>query len=193
MFERRFRTAAAGVALAIAVGVAGCESAPPAPVHRESTKEYSAKVVGVDKSRRRVSLEGEDGKVVHVVCGPEVRNFDRIGVGDTVSAVCYESVDFAVLDPSKPSDPTAAVVGAGRAAPGERPAGAVGALIETTVTFQSYDDGAAIVTFTDQDGQPHAARVEKADGREFAKKLKTGDRVVIQATETVAIRVDAAK
>jgi hypothetical protein len=48
--------------------------------------ELSAKVVGIDKATRTVTLKGPKGNVVDVVAGDEVKNFDQIKLGDFVVA-----------------------------------------------------------------------------------------------------------
>jgi hypothetical protein len=190
MIQRLVRSATLGVALAFVVG---CESAPPEPIHRESMHEVRATVVEVQKAKRLVGLKGADGKVVTVTVGPEARNFDQLAVGDTVVATYYESVSFALKAPGEVVQPGMAAVVGERTPAGERPGGAVSTMAETTVTFQSYDPATFIVTYTDEHGAAHAATVQRPDGREFASKLKQGDRVVISAQESVAVKVEAGK
>ncbi|HEY5139968.1 MAG TPA: hypothetical protein VIJ25_11725, partial [Methylococcales bacterium] len=44
----------------------------------------TATVKAIDKKNRVVTLQSPEGKVAKVKCGPEVRNFDQIRVGDEV-------------------------------------------------------------------------------------------------------------
>ncbi len=48
--------------------------------------EISAQVVAIDKATRTVTLKGPKGKVVDIVAGEQVKNFDQIKVGDLVVA-----------------------------------------------------------------------------------------------------------
>jgi len=184
-------TLPAGLLAAFAL-LAGCASKPPAPIERESLREVAATVVGVKKAERLVSLRGSDGDVVTVEVGPEVRNFDQIQVGDQVVASYYEAIGFALQQPGSAS-PSGVGIAAARSRPGERPAGAIGKIAQTTVTIESVDRSSNTVTFRGADGLLRAVPVTTDEGREFARRLKPGDRVDITYTEALAIRVDPGK
>lgn len=188
MNTRTFRMAAA-VAAAIAL-LAACASKPPAPITRKSVTRMEATVVEVQNSKRLVSLRRPDGQIVTLELGPEVRNFDQIKVGDRVVASYYEAMGFAVVDPRAPQTPDDAGVIAGRAALGDRPAGAIGGFVETTVTIVSVDNSAHTVTFKGDDGLVRTVAVEREDGRAFASRLRAGDRVVMTYAEAIAISVE---
>ena len=49
-----------------------------------STVRASARVTGIDKAARTITLKGPKGRVFDVIAGDEVRNFDQISVGDEV-------------------------------------------------------------------------------------------------------------
>ena len=53
--------------------------------------EISAQVVAIDKATRTVTLKGP-GKVVDIVAGDEVKNFDQIKLGDFVVARYAEAL-----------------------------------------------------------------------------------------------------
>src|SRR5262245_11146475 len=44
--------------------------------------EVSAEVVSIDKKTRTITVKGPGGKVVDIVAGDDVKNFDQIKVGD---------------------------------------------------------------------------------------------------------------
>ena len=169
----------------------GCASSgPPEPLQRESTRQAEATVVGVQKEKRLVSLRGADGRTFTIEAGPEIRNFDQIRVGDQVIASYYEAVGFALKEPgSVDSGPESALI-AGRAKPGERPAGAVGRYAKATVAIESVDPKTYTVTFRGPDGLSRAIPVMTPEGREFASKLKPGDQVEVTYEEAVAISVE---
>jgi hypothetical protein len=178
----------AGLLAALAL-LAACASDPPAPLQRESLREVEATVVSVDKTERMVGLRGPDGRVVSVKAGPEVRNFDQIQVGDRVVASFFEAIGFA-LHPEGPAEGSSVDLLAGRAKPGEQPAAVLGAMVRTTVTIESVDSRTNTVTFRGEDGLVRAIPVQTEEGREFARRLRPGDRVGITYTEALAIRVD---
>ncbi|HZO08780.1 MAG TPA: hypothetical protein VFC77_05340 [Myxococcota bacterium] len=179
---------AAGAAAALLAGCA--KPTPPAPLTLESTKRVEATVTAVQKDKRLVSLRGADGRSVTVEAGPSVRNFDQIKVGDRVVASYVEAIGFALAPPSDPGNVSDAGLVAGRAAPGERPGGAIGRFARTTVVIDSVDPKTNTVTFTGQDGMPRAIPVMTPEGRAFASKLRRGDRVEVTYEEAVAISVE---
>ena len=56
----------------------------------------SAQVAAVDPATRQITLAADDGTKTTFVAGPEIRNFDQIRVGDTVSAKITERLDIFV-------------------------------------------------------------------------------------------------
>ncbi len=183
-----FRMAAAvGAAMMLLIG---CASKPPAPIARESVTRVEATVVEIQSAKRLVSLRRPDGQTVTLELGPEVRNFDQIHVGDRVIASYHQSMGFGVVDPRAPQTADSGGVIAGRAALGDRPAGAIGGFVEATVTIVSVDTTAHTVTFTGEDGLVRTIPVEREDGRAFAARLRRGDRVVMTYAEAVAISVE---
>jgi Cu/Ag efflux protein CusF len=171
--------------------LAGCaKPTPPAPLQLESTRKVEATVVAVQKDKRLVSLRGEGGETVTVECGPSVRNFDQIRVGDQVIASYSEAIGFALAPPGDTGRVSDAGVVAGRAPAGERPAAALGRFAQTTVTIDSVDPKSHTVTFTGQDGMKRAIPVMTTEGRAFASKLRPGDRVEVTYQEAVAISVE---
>jgi len=182
-------TLAAGAALAL---LSACASpTPPAPLQIESTKRAEATVVGLQKEKRLVSLRGADGRALTIEAGPSVRNFDQIRVGDRVVVTYFEAIGFALQSPDVAAAPAPqAGLVAGRAKPGERPAAAVGRFARTTVAIESVDPKTYTVTFKAADGLTRAVPVATPEGREFAKRLRPGDRVDVTWEDAVAISVE---
>src|SRR5512135_3718347 len=50
----------------------------------------TATVDSINAAERKVVLRREDGSLTTYVCGPDVRNFDQIAVGDKVSVTLAE-------------------------------------------------------------------------------------------------------
>ena len=57
-----------------------------------SVLKASATVEAVDAAKRTVTLKSEAGQTKTLKCGPEVRNFDQIKVGDTVNLSFVDEV-----------------------------------------------------------------------------------------------------
>jgi hypothetical protein len=172
--------------------LAGCAATPEAPKEAKISDEVlvQATVVDIDKENRELLLERPDGSYVEVVAGPEVRNFDQIVVGNTVSARYIVSLSARRLEPDEADiEPSVGVV-AGRAEPGQAPAAAVGADMVLTVVVRSVDLDQHIVTFADPGGVLHAVEAERDEGKAFVKGLKPGDRVELNYEEVLVMGVE---
>lgn len=171
--------------------VAGCASTPEAPTKAEVTEEVSAEatVLAVDKGAREVTLQRADGTRAVVVAGPEVRNFDRIEVGNKISARYVVSLSARRLKPDEPDTQSTVGVAAGRAKAGEAPAGAIGAGVAVTVVVKSVDLERNIVAFTDPEGSLHAVEAQRDEGKRFIAGLKPGDRVELVYGEALILEV----
>lgn len=178
--------------LLFAALIAACASTSEAPTQATITDEVSveAKILAVDKGTRELTLERADGTTVVVVAGPEVRNFDQIEAGQKVVARYVVSLTARRLAADEADTEAAVEVGAARAAPGELPAGAIGADVRMTVVVQSVDKQRHIVTYTDPSGVLQAVEAERDEGRRFIAGLEPGDRVELVYTEALVLAVE---
>jgi len=176
-----------GVMLAALTACAG-DPPPRDTAVRESTADVTATVAAVNRGTREVMLRTTDGRLLTVVLGEEVRNFDQIQEGDTVRAVYVESVaaEMAAVDETGEPEGAAAVVSAPE---GERPAALLGSEVTTVVAFESFDPATDRVTFTTPDGLSHSLVVHPAM-RDFAQRREPGDRVRVTYTQGLAVAVE---
>lgn len=171
--------------------LAGCASKPSEPdvAERAAYVETTAVVEAVSAEHREIMLRTEDERLLTVVAGPEVRNFDQIDVGDTVKAGYLESVALTMAEPSGPDrDETAAV--AQRAREGAKPGIAIAEETLVTVEIVSYDADTGIVTFEMPDGRTHSLEVAP-EMRDVASRRQPGDRVDLRFTTAIAMLVVA--
>jgi hypothetical protein len=171
------------------VVLAACASPPPAPVLVDKLVEKTATVEAVYLPTRMVALRGEDGRTATVMAGPEVRNLDQVQVGDRVTVSYYEGIAAEV---KKSGEGVEGVEESGQtvaARPGQRPAGAVGSTVRTTVRIESVDTSANTVTFRSEDGLVRTIPVFDPDARRFIRELRPGQDVEITYTEAVAVEV----
>ena len=112
--------------------------------------QLTGTVEAIDKASRRVLVQGPDRTILYRV-SDEVRNFDQVEVGDTITLNYVETVAVAMADPDDTGEPLVDIFGA-RAEEGQRP-GALGATI-----------GTVVVDFIDYDPRTHIARVRTPDG-----------------------------
>jgi hypothetical protein len=175
----------------LALSLAACASEPPPPPQsaaRETVITRTATVVDIDRVSRQVLLRGQEGNMLSVTAGPEVRNLDQLEPGDVVRFDFYESVSVSMADPSDTSPPEGTVV-TGRAPEGARPGAAAGASVRMVVEFISYDPATTIATFRTPDGMVQTAKVSP-ELQGFAAGLNSGDRVDLTMTEAVAISIE---
>jgi len=146
--------------------------------------EVTATVIAIDKATRTVTLKGPN-RIVDVVCGEEVRNFDQIHVGDHV-VVQYQQALSLELTKMRKSGPPTEVGVAARAAPGERPGAGVGRQITALAEVVAVDPKKSIISLKGPHGNVVDLQVRNPD---HFKVVKKGDQVEAVYTEALAISV----
>jgi hypothetical protein len=176
---------ATGIAQAQTVETQAQAGAGKATVEQLTT--LRAKVTAIDAANREVTLKGEKGNFVTVPCGPEVKNFAQIAVGDDVEVQYYESLTLK-LDKAKDGATAESTTSSEmRAAPGEKPGGIT--TRETTLTGKvtAVDAAASTVTVVGPKGRSLDLEVEA----DTLAKIKVGD--LVSATYKQALAVSVSK
>ena len=151
--------------------------------------EISAQVVAIDKVTRTVTLKGPQGKVVDIVAGDEVKNFDQIKLGDLVVARYAQSLTLELRKTKvKAGEPTV-TEGAARAKPGERPAVAGARQVTVLANVIAVDPQKSTITLKGPRGNEVTLAVQNPD--QF-KVVKKGDQVEAIYTEALALSVEPA-
>lgn len=166
--------------------------AQPAPVATEKVQTISATVVRVDAKQRLVELKkGEEVKTIQVPA--EVRNFDKIKVGDEVAVTYYEGLaaEFKKKGTGTPVGTIDASTGTARMPEGSgRPGAAVGNKVKATVVIESVDNAKHSVTFTGPSGMSRTVEVVDPKAQKFISELKKGDEVELTYVEALAVTVE---
>ena len=150
----------------------------------------TAKVKAVDTKRRTVTLKYPDGKEVKVKCGPEVRNFAQIKVGDDVTAEFLETVELFVTAPQgAPTTNTAQAVE--RSPLGSKPEIVAIETVEVTSTVEAIDYTTREVKLKGPEGK--IMKVKAGPEVKRLNEVKKGDTVVARLTEAVSIKVSSPK
>ena len=155
-----------------------------------SVLKASATVEAVDAAKRTVTLKGEAGQTKTLKCGPEVRNFDQIKVGDTVKLTFVDEVAAYVR---KADAPPMAEEGAmvALAPKGAKPGALMAETAEVRAKVEAVDLKKHTITFLNPDGSKKTVKVgKKAQG---LKELQKGDDVVLRITQAMMIDVSAPK
>jgi hypothetical protein len=169
------------------------DAKPAIVVTKVST--LNASVAAVDKAERLVTLRSDDGREQSIKCGPEVRNFDQIEVGDRVTAEYHEATAIFARKPqaaagAAESGPggVARSYGMAELAPlGAKPGGLITNVSELTATVDDIDYVKRQVVLLGPSGRPRMISV--GDDVQNFESLRKGDEVVIRYTEAIAISV----
>ena len=184
--------------------MASCSSPPPSDQTIRHTADRTATMAGdttggividatsqtltvnsIDKDHRTVVLRHPDGSISGYQCGPEVRNFDQIKVGDRVTATVAEAeVVYLVKGDTAPSAEPVKVVA--RAPEGGKPSAKIVQTVGTTGTVLNVDYQNRRATLLL--GGTNAKAVKVAPGIDL-ESVKPGDHVGVRLTQAFALNV----
>jgi Cu/Ag efflux protein CusF len=154
------------------------------PVTETEAIELTTKIEAIDKTARLITLKDEDGEMETIYCGPQVKRFDELKVGDTITFRYYESVVYAIRKPGQPSGLPAETGPKAVAGKGPRPGGTFSEQETASVTIKAIDAKVPSVTVLTEDGRTVSFKVEDKSKLE---DVKVGDKV--EVTYTVAVMV----
>lgn len=160
----------------------------PKPVTHSEMVEVTAKIEAIDHSNRIVTLKDKEGEVETIYCGPEVKRFSELKVGDTVTFRYYESVILAVRKPGQASGlPKKATDGPTvQRGQGARPGATLSRQETATVVVTGIDPKVPSITVLTNDNSRSSFKVEDKNN---IKGLAVGDKVEITYTVALLISV----
>lgn len=149
-----------------------------------TTMTETAKVTKVDYTKRRITLDTDDGPVT-IVAGNEIRNLNSIKKGDTVVAEYQSALVYTIEKPGKQAmeDYDAK---AWRAKKGEQPGAGTKTEIRTSAVITDIDYKEPAVTLQNKAGEKEEFHVQHP---ERLQGVKVGDVVNIKYSEAMAVRV----
>jgi hypothetical protein len=156
------------------------------PVTQTDAVEVTAKIEAIDKTARLVTLKGKEGDTETIKCGPEVKRFDELKVGDTVTFRYYESIAYAIRKPGQPSGMPAQTGPSVTRGQGPRPGGTISQQETATVVVKAIDEKVPSITVVTEDGRTVSFKVED---KKNLKDVKAGDKVEVTYTEAFMISV----
>jgi Cu/Ag efflux protein CusF len=131
-----------------------------------------------------VTLKNEEGEKVSVQVPQDMKNFDKLKVGDKVDIDYYESLAVAMMPPgSKPSMSERTTKSR------EMGGGVAGREITASAEVISVDPAANKVTFKGPRGQIKTVTVHDPDMQKKLSSLKPGQVVQFTYTEAVAASI----
>lgn len=146
-----------------------------------------ATVTGIDVPGRVVTLKGAKGNSVTFHVSDDVRNLDKVKVGDVVVAKYYESIAYRVTKPGATG--AAAVDAAAAAAPGQLPAGAIAKSDTVKAKITAIGKHKDSVTLKGPEGNSVTIKVKNPKNLDG---VKVGDDVEVTYTEALAVSVEPA-
>jgi Cu/Ag efflux protein CusF len=149
----------------------------------------SATIVAIDSATRGVTLKRQDGKVVTLTLGEEVRNFEQLKVSDKV---LVEYSQALALELKKGGGGTASITGGDtmkRSEAGQKPGGKAVRQVAILADVVSVDAKKKSVTLKGPGGNLVDLAVEDP---EQLKNIKKGDQVQALYSESLAIKVEPA-
>jgi hypothetical protein len=152
----------------------------------------TATVEAIDLATRMVTVVGPEGNAFVLQAGEKVRNLDQVKVGDKVKVEYYEGLVAELNAPGASPKEVTMTDAMIKAAPGERPAGAVGEATTATVVIEYVDAVRHVVRFKGPLGKSRIVKVVKPEFRTMLKSLKPGDQVTLTYFEAVAVGVEPA-
>ena len=172
------------VALAAALLITGAPAQAQKPVSIGEVISETFTVEAINHDARIVTLKHKDGTLADVYCGPEVKRFDALKVGDMVTFQYHESFVTAIKRPEAGAKPSASA--AVTRTPGTKPGGTVSAQMSAVVTIEAIDPKVPSVTIKTGDGRRMSLKVENAKN---LAGYKAGDMVEVTYTQALAVSV----
>ncbi len=180
------------VMMLVAAGALAQAQPGPTPATktlREAVVEVAATVLAVDVPTRELALKTPSGEEVVLVVGDEVRNLDKLKVGDQVK-VRYKEAVYVKVDKRPGGKPSlTAEEDVSRAAKGSHPGAAIQREVSVSALIEELDPPNYVVTVKGPRGNLVDVIV---DNPEVFGKLNIGDLVEITYTRAVAVSVESA-
>jgi hypothetical protein len=173
---------------ALAQSTGAAVTSTPGKVGVAQTVDFSATITAIDKATRTITLKGPKGDEQKVVAGPEVKNFDQLKVGDTVTAQYIESLVLELKKGGGKKVEKTEKSAAAAAKPGEKPAGAAGRQVTVVGDVTKIDAATQTVTVK---GPQRTVDLKVRDPEQF-KLIAVGDQIEATYTEAMAVAVTPA-
>ncbi len=167
--------------------VAGVVGTAPGKGAAMQVVKASATVEAIDAKTRTVTLKLANGETRSIVCGEDVRNFDQIKVGDTVTVGYVEALALELKQGGKEVVGRTERTTVERSKRGEKPGGAAGREIVAIADVVAVDHDKKVVSVKNKEGKVIDLNIRDP---EQLKLVKKGDQIQATYTEALAISVD---
>ena len=168
-------------------GVSSSVTRAPGAARAVQTIKTTATVTGINPANRTISMQRPDRRIVDVQAGAEVKNFDKIKVGDKVTAEYTEALSLelkkgAVGAAKRIESPMAVSHPEGS----DKPSATVGSTVTVLADVVAVNQADHSVTLRGPEG--HLVDLRVPDPEQL-KRVKQGDQVQAVYTEALAVKV----
>ena len=177
------------VAVALLLGAAQA-SAAQKEFRASRSETLSATVEKIDAQTRDVTLKGEDGALTTFKASKEVRNLEKVKVGDKVSVTLDQTLTLWILQPDQVAPELSVGADVYRAQPGEKPGGLMTADVSGVATVEAIAADKKSVTVKGPRG--NSVKLAVADPKNL-DGVAVGTRVGFAYSETLGVDVVAGK
>ncbi len=148
--------------------------------------QFQGKFKSVDPKTRKVVIVGPEGRELEAVLGDEVKNFDKIKVGDIVTLSILKVIVSDVKVISNGIKERAETLTYSRAQAGDKPAGIIEHQVKLVADVTAIDAKKNIVTL-----KGPTKTVQVAVGPDILKGIKVGNQIEAIITQNIAVQVTA--
>ena len=155
-----------------------------------------AKVKAIDMKTRTVTLIGPKGETMTMKVGDQVQNLAQVKPGDTVVARFYDFVAYVVAPAGTKLPEDAMAIAEAQAAPGEQPAGGVGAKIIVTGLVVGVNPVAHTISLVNPPpagGEIRTLTVKNPEYQKMLPQIKVGDTITAVISEALVVAVEPAR
>ncbi|QLQ26383.1 MAG: hypothetical protein HZT41_17435 [Dechloromonas sp.] len=147
--------------------------------------ELQGTVTALDKNTRAVTILGAGGKVITVTAGPQVKNFNKIKVGDLVTLTYVSALALELKKGGGRLRERIESEQATAAKPGERPTGSVSRTVKVIADVTAVDAAAGTITL--QGPQRSVDLVVK--DKELLRDVRVGDQIFATYEELTVVSI----
>jgi hypothetical protein len=147
--------------------------------------ELQGTVTAIDKNTRAVTILGAGGKVITVTAGPQVKNFNKIKVGDLVTLTYVSALALELKKGGGRLRERIESEQATAAKPGERPTGSVSRTVKVIADVTAVDAAAGTITL--QGPQRSVDLVVK--DKELLRDVRVGDQIFATYEELTVVSI----
>ena len=156
------------------------------PVTETEAVELTAAIDAIDHDARLITLKDKTGATETIYAGPEIKRYDELKVGDTVTFRYYESIAYNIRKAGEPSGPAKTGEQKVVRGTGPKPGGTVSRQESATVVIKEIDRKVPSVKVVTEDGRTASFKV---NDKKNLEGLQAGDRVEVTYTVAMVVSV----